>query len=142
MSSSAHGRLCILVAALLWSVSGVFTKVLTQDKPLGLNTPTLHPLQIACFRVLFAGLFLLPTLRPRDLSFRPWMLVMVGCFAAMNALFVSAMAEGTAANAIVLQYTAPLWMYVASVWWLGEAADRRSSIALVIALFGIAVIAG
>ena len=57
---------------------------------------------------------LVPALRPRDFSFRPVMVGMVACFAVMNALFVSALAGGTAANAIVLQYTAPMWMYLAS----------------------------
>jgi drug/metabolite transporter (DMT)-like permease len=138
--SLAGGRLCIALAALFWSSSGAFTKLLTQDTPLHLNEPKLTPLQIAFWRVLFAALVLLPLLRRRDLSWRPALLGMAACFAVMNALFVSAMALGTAATAILLQYTAPMWMYLASVWLLGEAADRRSSVALVIGLAGIAVI--
>jgi drug/metabolite transporter (DMT)-like permease len=136
----AGGRLCIALAALMWSTSGAFTKVLTLPNPLGLNKPEIPPLQIACLRVLFAGLVLLPALRRRDVSFRPMMLAMMGCFALMNAAFVSAMALGTAANAIVLQYTAPMWMYLACVGWLGEQADLRSLAALAVGLFGIGVI--
>lgn len=136
----ARGRLCIALAALLWSTSGAFTKVLTLDTGLGLNMPKMEPLQIAFYRVLFAGLVFLPTLRPRDLSFRPLMLGMVSCFALMNATFVSAVALGTAANAILLQYTAPMWMYLASVWWLGESPDRRSFAALLIGILGIGII--
>ena len=64
--------------------------------------------------------------RRRDVRFRPLMPVMVGLFAAMNALFISAMALGTAANAILLQNTAPFFVYVVSVFVLGEPADRRS----------------
>jgi drug/metabolite transporter, DME family len=60
----------------------------------------------------------------------------------MNALYVAAMAGGKAANAVLLQYTAPLWMYLASIWWLGEKADRRGSVALVIGLLGIGIIIG
>ncbi len=147
--SLAEGRWCLVAAALLWSTSGAFTKVLTIDTALGLNQPPLDPLvvgelklpvQIACYRALFAGLVLLPALRRRDLSFRGLMIVMAVCFAVMNATFVTALALGTAANAILLQYTAPMWMYLASVFWLGEPADRRSSIALVIGLTGIGVI--
>jgi len=136
----AQGRLCIALAALLWSTSGAFTKVLTRDTALGLNTPPIAPLQIAFYRALFAGLVLLPALRRRDISFRPLMLGMAGCFAIMNATFVSALALGTAANAILLQYTGPMWMYLASVWWLGEAPDRRSFAALWISLVGIGII--
>lgn len=135
-----HGRLCIVLAALLWSTSGAFTKVLTRDTALGLNDPAVAPLLIACLRVLFAGLVLVPLLRGRDLSFRPLMLIMVACFALMNASFVSALALGTAANAIVLQYTAPLWMFLASIWLLGEKADARGLAAFAVVLVGIGVI--
>jgi drug/metabolite transporter, DME family len=140
VSSAARGRLFIALAAVLWSTSGAFTKVLTKDTPLGLNAPVILASQMACFRVLFAGLVLLPTLRPRDISFRPLMLVMVLSFTTMNIMFVSAMAGGTAATAILLQYTAPMWMFLASVWWLGERADRRSLASLLIGVTGIAVI--
>ena len=145
----AQGRLCIVLAALLWSTSGAFTKLLTQPTPLGLNVPAIEPLtvasyalpvQLAFYRVLFAGLVLLPTLRRRDFSWHGAMVVMAVCFAIMNALFISALALGTAANAILLQYTAPMWMYLASIWWLGESADRRSTVALVLGLVGIGVI--
>jgi len=33
-----------------------------------------------------------------------------------------------------------MWMYLASVWWLGEPPDRRSFAALLIAILGIGVI--
>jgi drug/metabolite transporter (DMT)-like permease len=136
----AHGRLCIVAAALLWSLSGGFTKLLTQETAWGLHSPGLDPLVIAFYRVLFAGLVLLPSLRRRDLSFRPTMVLMVACFATMNALFISAQALGTAANAVLLQYTAPLWMYWASVWWLREPAERRSYQALLVGMVGVGVI--
>ena len=138
--SPGMGRLYVALAALLWSTGGAFTKILTKDTFLGLNDPVVHPLQISCFRALFATLVLLPTLRPRDISFRPAMAPMAISFALMNASFIFALALGTAANAIVLQYTAPMWMYLASVWWLGEPADRRNLTALLIGLLGIGVI--
>jgi drug/metabolite transporter (DMT)-like permease len=138
--SPAQGRLCIVAAAVLWSLSGGFAKALTQPTLLDLGEPKVPPLQMAFFRALFAGLVLLPALRRGHFAFRPAMVPMAVCFAVMNALFVSALALGTAANAILLQYTAPLWLYLASVWWLGEPADRRSSITLAVGLLGIGVI--
>jgi drug/metabolite transporter (DMT)-like permease len=138
--TAAHGRLCIALAALLWSTSGALTKVLTLPTPLGLHDPAVTPLQIACGRSLCGALAFLPALRRRDLSFRPLMIVMALSFVLMNATFVSAQALGTAANAIVLQYTAPLWMYLASVWLLGERAERRNLAALGAGLVGVAVI--
>jgi drug/metabolite transporter, DME family len=138
--SAAAGRLCIALAAVLWSFSGFLTRLLQRPTILDVHEPALTPLQIAFFRALFAGLFLLPMLRPRDIHFRPLMPVMVATFAVMNALFISAMALGAAANAILLQNTAPFFVFVASVFWLGEPADRRSLYALIIGVAGMAII--
>src|SRR5262245_30333870 len=136
----ARGRLYIVLGAMLWSLGGGFNKVLTKPTALGLDEPTVHSLQIACFRVLFAGLVLLPIIRRRDISFRPFMIVMVLSFTLMNASYVTAQALGTAANAVLLQYTAPLWLYLASVWWLGEAADQRNLVALFVGAIGVGII--
>jgi drug/metabolite transporter (DMT)-like permease len=140
--SLAHGRICVVLAAILWSTSGGFTKLLTQPTIFHLNEPGLSGLQIAFARVLFAGLALSPLLRRRDLTFRPAMLATAITFAAMNALFVSALALGSAANAILLQYTAPMWMYLIAVTWLHESADRRGAVTLAIGMIGIAIIIG
>jgi drug/metabolite transporter, DME family len=140
LPSPAQGRLLVALAAILWSLSGAFTKLLTKETALHLDQPEISGLLIAFYRALFAGLVLLPSLRPRDISFRGAMIATAFSFAVMNALYVLAMALGSAANAVLLQYTAPMWMYLASIWWLGEPADRRSSVSLVIGLLGIAVI--
>src|SRR5262249_52374192 len=107
------------------------------------NEPRIEPLLIACCRVFFAGSLLVPLLRRRDLTFRPMMLFTGLCFAAMNALYVIALADnsqGASANAAWLQYTAPMWMYLVGVWLLGEPADRRGAVVLGVGLTGVAVI--
>lgn len=138
------GRLLVLSAAVLWSLSGAFTKILTGTEgwaaELGLNDPPPPPLLIAFFRTFFAALFFLPWLGKVRLRFRWPMLWMVLSFAAMNATFVTAMVIGTAANAIVLQYTAPVWLYLAGIWWLNERPEHRSTTALILAMSGVAVI--
>ncbi len=140
--SVPQGRWCVVAAAVLWSLSGAFIKLLTQPQASSLAEPPVEGLVIAFYRALFAGLTFSVALRRSDITFRPMMLVMVLSFAAMNALFVSAVKEGTAANAIILQYTAPLWLYLASIFLLKEPANRRSTIALIVAMTGIAVIVG
>jgi drug/metabolite transporter, DME family len=145
----AHGRWCILIAAILWSTSGAFTKALTTATVLGVHLPSLAalelgetriPIQIAFYRALFAGLVLVPTLRRGDIQFKPMMLGMLVCFALMNATYISAQALGTAANAILLQNSAPLWMYLVSIFWLGETVSRRSTISLMVGMLGIGII--
>ena len=139
--SVAQGRLCIILAAVLWSTNGVFKVILTQDTPLGLNVPPLSFWHIACFRVLCAGIVLLPFLRRSDFTFRPMMAVTAICFALMNLTFIAALTLGTTANAVLLQYTAPMWVYLIGVWLLGEPADKRGGAAVAIGVCGICIIA-
>lgn len=129
----------------------MFTKLLTQDTAFGLNQPPIEslvmkeyllPVQIAFYRPLFASLVLALTLRRQDVGFHWLMLVGVGCFAAMNATFLTAVALGTAANAVLLQYTAPLWVYLAGIWWLGDKPDGRSSKSLFAGMCGVGIIVG
>jgi drug/metabolite transporter (DMT)-like permease len=138
--SPAAGRWFIVLAALLWSLSGAFKSVLTHPTSLGLHDPPLTSLQIAFFRALFAGLALLPLVRRSEVRFKPACLGMVATFALMNVTYVTALTQGPAANAIWLQYTGPLWMYLACVYLLGEPPDRRGLVTLLIGLVGVAVI--
>lgn len=147
--SPIHGRLCILAAAILWSLSGAFTKALTTPTVFGIHHPPIEPfvlddtrvpVQLAFYRALFAGLVLVPTLRRGDIQIKPMMFAMLACFALMNAAFITAQSLGTAANAILLQNSAPLWMYLASIYWLGEKADARGTISLVVGMLGIGII--
>lgn len=130
---------CVVAAAALWSLSGAFKGVLLEPTPLHLNEPAVLPMHIAFWRALAAGVVLLPLLRWRDLRLRPAMAGMVACFAAMNLMFVQALSRGTAANAIFLQYTAPLWLYVGGIYFFGEQPDRRSAWAVLLGLIGVGV---
>src|SRR5471032_2626757 len=85
-----QGRLLVVLAAVFWSLSGAFSKILTQQAFFRLEGTPVSALQIAFFRVFFAGAVLLPTLRKRDVTFRWKMPLMVLCFACMNATFVPA----------------------------------------------------
>ncbi|MGH7169007.1 MAG: DMT family transporter [Gemmataceae bacterium] len=140
MASLTTARLCILLAALLWSTSGAFTKVLRENTGLGLNEPSIDPLSIAFWRVVFAAGVFLPTVRRRELTFRPALWLTGLSFALMNALFISAMALGSSANTILLQYTAPMWVYLICVGVLREPAEQRGTVTLMIGLAGIGIL--
>src|SRR5437764_214837 len=98
-----RGRLAVILAAILWSTSGAFIKTLQlPDKT------------FAVYRAGFAGaslLLVVAAMRTR-VTFAPAMLGMVASFALMNYWFMAAMVQTTAANAIFLQYSAPVWMYI------------------------------
>lgn len=136
----AVARLYVVIAAVLWSTSSVFTRVLAEPTPLGLDEPRLDPLQMAFFRGLFAGLVLVPLLRPAQVRVRPVMVGMVACFGTMSGLYLSALSLGPAANAILLQNTAPFWVYLIGVYLLGDPPDRRSWRAILLGVAGAGVI--
>src|SRR5262249_55398476 len=140
--SPMHGRLLIVLAAVLWSLNGFFNTVLRSESFLHLDVPEVKPLHIDFYRVLFAGLVLVPSLRIRDVTFRRPMFFTAAAFAIMNFLFVKAMAEGTGhvAKALFLQYTAPAWMYLMCVFWLKEPVNWRNLLTVAIASVGVAVI--
>ena len=48
-------RALLALAAVLWSLGSLFTRLLTVPLGLGLDEPTLTPLQLAFFRNLFAA---------------------------------------------------------------------------------------
>lgn len=133
----------LVLAAVLWSLGSFFTRVLTVPTGLGLDKPALTPLQLAFFRGLFAGATLLPLLRVRDLRYDPRMLLMVGCFGLMSGLYMSALSLGKAANAILLQNSAPFWVYLIGVYLLGAPADSRSLRAILVGTAGtVLIVAG
>jgi drug/metabolite transporter (DMT)-like permease len=138
--SLAQGRLLILLAAALWSLNGFFNTVLRQETFLHLSVPEVLPVHIAFYRVLFAGLVLVPSLRRRDISFKRAMIFPAVCFAIMNVCFVTAMALRSVASALFLQYTAPVWMYIVCVFWWKESSDLRSLLTVILALIGVVVI--
>ena len=137
--SARRGRLLILAAAVLWSLSGFFTRVI-QDTSSADPAPQLTAGQLAFYRVLFAGLFFLPLMRPRRVTFHVAMPIMVVVFTVMNWLFISAMADGTAANAIWLQYTAPIWMVFLALLVLGERVKRQDLWGIALGMLGVGVI--
>jgi len=136
-------RATLVLAAVLWSLGSLFTRLLTRPLGLGLDHPGLTPLQLAFFRNFFAGLALLPLLRPRDLRFDSRMLGMVGCFGLMSGLYMSSLSLGQAANAILLQNSAPFWVYLIGVGLLGAPPDRRSLRAILVGTAGtVLIVAG
>jgi drug/metabolite transporter (DMT)-like permease len=126
-------RLLVLAAAILWSTSGFFVKAPALA---GWPGPAL-----AFWRAAFACLVLWPLVRRPQWS---WKLVpATATFVAMNYSYLTAMAhvsEGSAANAIWLQFTAPVWVLIVGVFVFGERAEWRDWLLIAFAAAGVAVI--
>lgn len=137
--SAAGARAGLVFAAVLWSLGSVFMRLLREPLGLGLNEPGLTPLQIAFYRGLFGGLVMLALVRRAEMTFRAPMIGMVIAFTVMSGMYLSAL-DGPAANAIFLQNTAPVWVYLFAVLALGERGDRHGWAAVLLAAAGAAVI--
>lgn len=130
-----RGVLLLIACATLWSLNGAIIKELQlHHGQTGLS--------IAIWRNVFAGLALLPfALRGlRRLPRTGWWLTAIVSFAAMGALFVSATTQTEASNAIILQYTAPCWIFLLSPWLLREFPPRHDWFILLFAMIGVGVI--
>lgn len=129
-SSRTTGRLLIVLAALLWSSGGFFAKA-----PFFAGWP--GPL-LAFWRAAWASLILLPLVRRPSWS---WKLVpMMATFAAMNWTYLTALAKGEASNAIWLQSTAPVWVFLVNAIWLREQIQPRDWLLLAFGGAGVALI--
>jgi drug/metabolite transporter, DME family len=128
-SQVAQGRWLIFSAAFLWSLAGVFIKFL--DVP---------PLTIVFYRSLFAGLVFTPFLRRSGLPLTGPILVSALTYTAAISSFVAANKLTTAANAIVLQYTAPIFVFLFSGLVLKEKIAKLNGFALAVSMIGVGII--
>ncbi|MBQ6465259.1 MAG: EamA family transporter [Oscillospiraceae bacterium] len=130
MSDKTKATLEMLLCAALWSIAGIFMKLLPWNG-----------FAVASLRSLIAGLTIAaymllrrirPSVTPRTLKAG----VMTGCvylcFACANKLT-------TAANAIVLQFVAPVFIVVFSALFLKQRIRRADLAVVLFTLLGIAL---
>ena len=117
-------------AALCWSLAGVLIKFIATSWP---------GLAVAGGRGAIAAIFLLLTNRGLRFHFSRDQLIGAVGYAACTVTFCTATTLTSAANAILLQYTAPVWVALLSASLLGERATRADWITIVVALGGMAL---
>jgi drug/metabolite transporter, DME family len=123
-TSPVRNRLLLVATAVLFSTGGVAIKA-----------ASLNGWQIASFRSAVAAVALLALL-PEARRGWAWRMVPVSAaYAATLISFVLATRLTTAANAIFLQSTAPLYVLLLGPWLLGEKV-RRSDAPFMVAIVG------
>ncbi len=121
----------LIVTAVLWSLGGVLIKSVQW-----------HPLAIAGTRagiaavVIYAYVLLVEKRKP-NFHFSVYQVGGALCYAATVSLYVSANAFTTNANAIVLQYTAPIYIALFGAWFLQEHVRRADIITTLVVMSGI-----
>jgi drug/metabolite transporter, DME family len=121
-----RNRLLILSAAVLWSTAGAAIK-----------SAGLDAWQIAGGRSLIAALFLFAAVREARVRPSGRVVLVSVAYAFTVVLFVLATKLTTAANAIFIQDTAPVWVLLLSPWLLRELPTRGELLAVPIYAAGL-----
>ncbi len=101
LAEHQKGLLFVALAALLWSSGGLLIKLVT-----------FNAMQISFFRCLFAALTFLILFKTQLFKANVFTLVNSIFYATVLILYVMAMKTTTAANAIFLQSTAPIYVLI------------------------------
>lgn len=126
--SPARGRLLVAAAALLWSTGGLAIKLVP-----------LPATGIVFWRSLVAFLFMAAVFRPPAARWRMASLPTALVYSVMILTFVWATKATTAANAIFLQYTGPLYVLALGPWLLKERFRAADAVAVGAALSGMSL---
>ncbi len=124
--SPGKGRLLVAAAALLWSSGGLAIKLV----PLSASG-------VAFWRSFVSAIFLLVVFRPSRARWRHASVSTALVYALMILSFVSATKMTTAANAIFLQYTGPLYVLTLAPFVLREKFRRADAVAVGVAVLGM-----
>ncbi len=120
--------LLVLAAAIIWSTGGLFIK-----------WTTLSGLELSFGRSLLAAITVALFTRREGFGLNRVTLIASVLYAALLLLFVLATKETTAANAIFLQYTAPLYVLVLEPIFYKEKFRQRDLITVIFCLIGMSL---
>jgi drug/metabolite transporter (DMT)-like permease len=128
MRGNAKGPLLIAATALLWSFGGLLIKLVPWDA-----------MTIVGIRSLIAGAVMAVYMRRPRITFSPAVILGGLSLSATTILFVFANKLTTAANAIVLQYVAPIFVLILSAIFLKKRFRTPDIAAVIVVFIGIAL---
>jgi drug/metabolite transporter, DME family len=118
----------VVLGVLLWSTGGLFIKLTTLDA-----------YQVTFFRSVLAALTVIVIKRREGLGISMFGLFSSAVYAALLFLFVWATKHGTSANAIFLQYTAPIYILVFGPFLIGEKFHWQDLITITLCIGGMSL---
>lgn len=136
-----NGLIYITIAGLLWGTSGIFVNFLT---PYGLS-----PMQITGARGTFAliaiGLYLV--IFARDLFKAKWSHLPLFALSGLmmyvtSGFYYISINETSMATSVILMYTAPVYVIIFSVLFLGEKLSFTKIISILGVICGCALVSG
>ena len=125
-SSRFKGIMSAVIASVLWSIGGLLVKLLDWN-----------PVAISGTRSIIAALVLLAYIKkPKITKSKPQILGAIA-YSTTVLFYVIANKLTTAANAILLQYTAPIFVALLSFWILKEKVHWYDIVSIGVVIFGM-----
>ncbi len=125
-SSRFKGIMSAVIASVLWSIGGLLVKLLDWN-----------PVAISGARSIIAALVLLAYIKkPKITKSKPQILGAIA-YSTTVLFYVIANKLTTAANAILLQYTAPIFVALLSFWILKEKVHWYDIVSIGVVIFGM-----
>ena len=126
MQAALKANGILIVAALMWSVGGLFIKLVE-----------LSPLAITGTRSLAAAGVFLIYLQKVKWNWNKYFIIGVISYASMMVLYVTSIRLTTAANAIFLEFTAPVYVVILSYFILNERVTLFDILSIIIIFCGM-----
>jgi Permeases of the drug/metabolite transporter (DMT) superfamily len=118
----------VFMGVLLWSTGGLFIKLTSLDA-----------YQVTFFRSLLAAITVAVLTRKSGFKINAFGLLTSIFYATLLFLFVWATKKTTAANAIFLQYTAPIYILVLAPFFIGEKFHLRDLFTIIVCIGGMSL---
>ncbi len=128
MTKKQVGTLCVFIAAVLYSLGGLCIKVIPWN---GLSINSARNI----VALVVVGGYLILT--HHKLRLNRWILLGAICVCGTNVLFSVANKLTTAANTIVLQFTAPIFVILLGIVFWKRRPQKLDMIACALVLFGV-----
>ena len=126
ISEHNKGILAVFLTAILWSSGGLFIKLISLDS-----------MELSFFRCAIAAVVFALMFRKRILKLNSLALFNSFAYAAVLILFVIATKTTTAANAIFLQSTAPIYVLIFEPLLTKTKWERINTITIVVCFLGM-----
>lgn len=126
LSKHHQGIIAVFIAAVLWSSGGLLVKLITFS-----------PMQISFFRCLVAAITFAIIFRKKILQINRFTFINSLFYAAVLISYVIATKTTTAANAIFLQSTAPIYVLIFEPIINKTGYDKINIITVIVCFFGM-----
>lgn len=128
MNNQKNGAIYIVMAAFLWSLNGVLIKYIPWDA-----------MAISGVRAFLSTITLILIKGSMNFKINKHVICASISYITMGILFVYATKLTTAANAIILQYTAPIFVIILSIIFFKSFPTKKQVFTVILAFIGVII---